>query len=87
MRLTLKRTNAYEGFEKEESGMRTRLRLIDKFRRPSWLQGRDRYYFVLRVADDPRDEPRIYERRVSRQCYYRFSLDEFLYSENPKSAK
>jgi hypothetical protein len=67
--------------------MRTKLQLIDKFRRPQWLAGRDHYYFVLRVVDGRGTESRIYERRVSRQCYYRFAVGEFAFSQNPAATK
>lgn len=67
--------------------MLRKLRLIDKFRRPSWLRGRDRYYFVLRVEDGRGIDSKIYERQVSRQCYYRFTVGELAYSKNPAAPK
>ena len=65
--------------------MRTKLQLIDKFRRSSWLKGRDRYYFVLRAVDGNGTEANIYERQVNRQCYYRFNLNDYLFSRNPRA--
>ena len=63
--------------------MKTRLQLIDKFRRFNWFKGGDCYYFVLRVMDGSGTEAKIYERKVTRQCYYRFNLDDCLFSKNP----
>ena len=63
--------------------MRHKLQLIDKFRRPSWFKGGDHYYFVLRVMDSDRLDAKIYERKVSRQCYYRFNLNDYLFSRKP----
>ena len=63
--------------------MRTKLQLIDKFRRSSWLKGRDNYYFVLRAVDGSGNQAKIYESKVARECYYRFDLGDFVFSRNP----